>query len=493
MSDDAAGNSFFADGIHEDLLTNLSYIPELKVVSRTSVVQYRDTTKPVSQIAAELGVGTLLEGSVRRSGDQVRVTAQLIDASTDEHIWAKNYDRKLEDIFAIQGELAKAITDALRIALTTEQADAFAERPTQNLEAYELFLKEQELVDREGNSEERQWQSIAMMQQAVKLDPDFAKAWANLGVLHAQAYFWERDKSEKRRELATQAIERAIALDPSDLDVRTYAGSYDYYGFRDYTKAAENYQRVLDVAPHHIDALASMGFIRRREGQWAESIRYHKRVLELDPRHIGRHIAVITGLTLTYPMLRQWNKAVALQQILVDWDPGDITREALLVQFQANRDKSPQPLHDFVARYPDLATSDQPAFVNYRLRERIVNRDWEGLLALHEKQPTRMKGLNGYEFHRVIALRITGRSTESEEARKRIIAETEASGPNSPEQNRMFRIILAHYLIGNATQVRQLAANYGEFLAQRNDAMEEFYGLATTTLVSVWTAPQPKP
>ncbi len=483
MSDDPSANSFFADGVHEDLLTNLSYVPQLKVVSRTSVMQYRDTTKPVKQIAAELGVGTLLESSVRRAGDQVRVTAQLIDASTDEHLWAQNYDRKLEDIFAIQGELATAITNALRVALTDEQVESFAERPTENLEAYELYLKEQELQEREGNTEERQFQSIAMMQKAVGLDPDFALAWANLDVLHAQEHFWNRDPAEAHRALASRAIERALALAPGNLDVMTHIGSYHYYAYRDYAKAAEYYQKVLDVAPNHVDAIASMGFIRRREGQWAESLRYHEKALELDPRNVS----VITGLTTTYPRLRQWDKAAALQQILVERNPGDILVESQLACFEAERDNRLQPYHDMVARYPDLAEGEHSFFYNYRMQRAVLERNWDRFIDLHENAPSAEADANGYAFSLAMVLKITGREIEATEVLDEIIDEATESVEKYGASVQLFRLAFAQALNGDLAESRNVAQEYTDYLAEQNDAMDEAYGAATLTVISVWT------
>lgn len=482
MSDDPSANSFFADGIHEDLLTSLSYIAELKVVSRTSVMQYRDTTKSVKQIAEELGVGTLLEGSVRRFGDQVRVTAQLIDASTDEHIWAQNYDRKLEDIFAIQGELAKAITDALRVALTDEQAQAFADRPTENLEAYELFLKEQELQAREGNTEERQFQSIAMMRKAVELDPSFALAWANLGVLHAQEHFWARDRTEERRELATAAIEKAIKLAPEDLDVMTYVGSYFYYGFRNYAKAAEFYQKVLDVAPNHVDAIASMGFIRRREGKWAESLRLHERALALDPRNIS----VITGLIETYTRCRQWDKAVELQKILVARNPGDINMEGRLANFQAERDNSFQPYHDLIARYPDLAKSDHAVFYNLRMQQASLDRDWDSFIELHRDAPDAVQSENGFKFSLAMVLRIADQENEAI-AVLREINSAAAQAVEAGNDTQYFPLAFSHALLGEVEASRRATNHYQDYLQSQKDALDAPFGIATEMIIDVWS------
>ena len=177
MSEDKE-NAFFADGVHEDVLTNLSFIKDLHLVSRTSVMQYRGTTKSVKQIGQELGVAYILEGSVRREGNKVRVTGQLIDARTDEHVWAKAYDRDLTDIFAIQGELAQAIADALQSVLSPETKVLLARRPTENTEAYDDFVKARQV--KASSAYGVISVSERLLEDAVRLDPNFAQAWADL-------------------------------------------------------------------------------------------------------------------------------------------------------------------------------------------------------------------------------------------------------------------------------------------------------------------------
>ncbi len=383
MSEDASTSSFVADGIHEDLLTNLSFIGDLRVVSRTSVMQYRNTEKPVRQIAQELRVGTLLEGSVRRAGDRLRVTAQLIDANTDEHIWAQTYDRELKDIFAIQGELAKAIAQALKVALTDQQAETIAHAPTENTAAYELFLRERELEEREGNNKDRVRESINLIQRAVALDPNFAQAWSLLAVLHAQTYFWQFDRDPHRIELATTAIEKALALAPNDLEVLINAGSYHYYGHRDYTQAATYYQRVLDVAPNNVDAIASMGFIRRREGRWAESAQLMEKALDIDPRNVS----VLRGLTTSYELMRQFERAIELQKRLLDLFPDSLIQEYELVDLQCKLSESIQPALDILQRYEMLTTDVPLPLWNGRYGAALFKGDWATCHEMLEDPP----------------------------------------------------------------------------------------------------------
>jgi TolB-like protein len=183
--------AFFADGVHEDILTNLALVRELHVVSRTSVMQYRGTTKTIKQIAQELGVAYVLEGSVRRAGNRVRVTGQLINARTDEHVWAKAYDRDLTDVFTIQGELAQAIAGAMAAALSPQEKSLLERRLTDNLGAYDAYVKARELRERAISTDQDEIEPL--LQKAVELDPKFAAAWAELGAFHAYLYFGEQD------------------------------------------------------------------------------------------------------------------------------------------------------------------------------------------------------------------------------------------------------------------------------------------------------------
>src|SRR5204862_498797 len=227
ISDDK-DTAYFADGVQEDLLTQLALLGDLKVISRVSVMDYRNTKKNVRQIGAELGVASVVEGSVRRAGNQVRVTAQLIDAKSDKHLWAKSYDRELKDIFAIQKELATEIAKQLKVSLDPQDEKRLAKRPTDNLDAYDLYLRYQEMFNQTVVSirflatvQDR----IALLSKAVELDPKFALAWARLGSEQARMYRW-LDRTESRLTQAREAIERAQALTPDDPLVKIETANY---------------------------------------------------------------------------------------------------------------------------------------------------------------------------------------------------------------------------------------------------------------------------
>jgi TolB-like protein len=282
MSEEKDASAFFADGVQEDILTNLSFIHDLRVVSRTSVMQYRGTLKPIRQIAQELGVTYVLEGSVRRAGNKVRVTGQLIHAATDEHVWAKAYDRDVTDVFAIQAELAQSIAASLQAAISPQEHSLLDRKPTNNPAAYDLYLKARaayESNDLDVNSQ------VSWLLEAVQLDPNFAQAWALIAANQAAERFAEIDTSAEMMEKAKAAIETAVRIAPDDPVVIELQGDYYYYGFRDYTAAAAQYRKLQVFRPNSPEAYGSLGLIYRRQGRWADALANLNKALELDPNN----------------------------------------------------------------------------------------------------------------------------------------------------------------------------------------------------------------
>ena len=286
MSEDKE-SGFFADGVHEDVLTNLALIRELRVVSRTSVMQFRETKKSIGQVAQELGVTYVLEGSVRRSGNKVRVTGQLIHAGTDEHIWAASYDRELTDIFTIQAELSRQIAGALKAALSPEEKVMLARRPTENPAAYDLYLRARDIRNREGITDAGVQQGILLLESAVKLDPRFAQAWGELAETYAFGCFTFQPGMEQLLAKAKAAIDQAVQLAPDDPGVISSLGTYYYYGYRDYARATEQYERLASRQPNDPTVFNSLALIQRRQGHWAESLANSRRATELDPANLG--------------------------------------------------------------------------------------------------------------------------------------------------------------------------------------------------------------
>jgi len=275
-------NSFFADGVHDDILTQLSKIKDLKVISRTSVVQYKNTTKTMSEIANELNVANILEGSVRRAGNQIRIVAQLINADADNHIWSETYDREYADIFAIQSDVAKKIAGALKAVLTPKEANYINEKPTDNLEAWDLYVKANILYDK-GNTELDS--IISLYEQATRLDKNFLQPYCKIAVLHASMYLdgHGTDPSQTRISNAKQAIDKARKINQNHPDYHEAQGGVYYFGYRDYERALSEFYIALEAKPNDAQLHKLVGFVERRKGQWEESLATLKKAHELDP------------------------------------------------------------------------------------------------------------------------------------------------------------------------------------------------------------------
>ena len=320
MSEDK-DTGFFADGVHEDLLTNLALVPELKVISRTSVLQYRGTTKTMRQIGQELHVAYILEGSVRRSGNRVRVTGQLIRTGTDEHVWAKNYDRDLTDIFAIQSALSQEIAGALSAAITPETKKQLERKRTENMAAYELFLKARDDYNKapRGNSLAMR-KSEQMFQTVVEMDPKFAEAWGELAVLHALYVFWGLDATPERLAKGEAAITRARELAPDSPEIIGDIGTYAYYAHRDYALATSQYAALAKMQPNDPSMHHSLSLILRRQGRWAESYAEMKRAVLLEPSNYG-YIATFSEMCYH---LRRWDEVRALRRRMEEMKGHDL-------------------------------------------------------------------------------------------------------------------------------------------------------------------------
>jgi TolB-like protein/DNA-binding SARP family transcriptional activator/lipoprotein NlpI len=294
--------SYFADGIHGEIVSQLGKIADLRVISRTSVMEYKGRTSNVRDIAAELGVANILEGTVRRSGDRVRITLQLVAAERDEQLWSERYDRHLTDIFAIQADVARQVVSALQAALTPEELQRVASTPTENVRAYEYYLLGLEYW-RRGLMEEDLLAAAEMFEQAVALDPGYAAAWARLSMVPVLLHwtFYRRFDYHGARE----ALDRAVHLEPNGLETRLAQGYYYYYGLREYDRALEEFRAALENHPSNAEVIALIGYLQRRKGEWEKSLTTLERALELDPRNAG----TLTNQALSYYLLGRYQEA----------------------------------------------------------------------------------------------------------------------------------------------------------------------------------------
>jgi serine/threonine protein kinase len=313
-------NAFFADGIQDELLSNLAKIKDLKVISRTSVMQYKSgITRNLKEIAQQLGVSNVVEGSVRRSGSHVRVSVQLIDALTDRHIWVHNYDRTLADSLTLQGELATEIAAGVGMTLSPQQKTRVEAKPTNNPAAYDAYLRGRAFEGGSPFDKSTAEGAIRSYQEAVKLDPSFVLAWARLSCAQSLSYWQAHDPSPAGLAAAKDAADRALALDPNLPETHLALGYYRYYGQRDFTGGLAEFQQAEKGLPNDVDIINAIALVRRRLGHWEEAIDGFRRVVELDPRNTTAYIS----LAVTYRSLRRFPEALATVDRVLAWEPAN--------------------------------------------------------------------------------------------------------------------------------------------------------------------------
>ena len=309
-------NAFFADGVQDELLSNLSKIKDLKVISRTSVMQYKSGTKRnLKEIAQQLGVSNVVEGSVRRSGDHVRVSVQLIDARTDRHLWGENYDRTLADSVSLQGDLATEIAAAVGATLTPQEKARVVARPTNNPAAYDAYLRARAIPVDWGFALKGDIESaIRLYEQAVKLDSNFTLAWAYLSIAQIRSYWREEDEQNQARLAAAKdSLNHALALDPNLPEVHLARGYHE----PDDTRALAQFRQAEKGLPNSVDVIEAIARVQRALGHWDEAVADLRRAIELDPRNI----TASNDLALTYCAMRRFPEALATLDRILAWDP----------------------------------------------------------------------------------------------------------------------------------------------------------------------------
>src|SRR4029450_10622957 len=302
---DEKENVYFADGIQDDILTNLSKIGDMKVISRMSVMSYRDAgIRNAREIGKALGVGALLEGSVRRIGNRVRVSVQLINADNDEHIWAEDYDRDLTDVFAIQTDLAQKIASALQAKLSPNEKERFDREPTKDPNAYLLFIQAHDYANRPDHLRDDSLKAEELFEQAIKLDPKFAAAFAGLSMEESWIYH-NFEPTPARREKARLNADESLRLQPNLPEGHLALGFSYYYGDRDYERALAEFEIAKRGLPNESEAYFAIGAIQRRQGKWAQSNANLEKAATLDPKNTD----VLINLCFSYMAQRDFETA----------------------------------------------------------------------------------------------------------------------------------------------------------------------------------------
>jgi TolB-like protein/Tfp pilus assembly protein PilF len=369
LSEDKA-NAYFADGIQEEILTRLAKIADLKVISRTSTQRYQSKPANLSEIAKQLGVANILEGSVQKAGDSVRVSVNLIWTDSDSHLWADTYDRKLTDIFGVESEIAKAIAEQLQAKLTGREKQELAAKPTNNPEAYDAYLRGLAFQARGiYDSVDALPRAVGFFERAVQLDPNFALGWARLSRAHAFVYFRPLDATAARRDAAKKALENAHKLQPNSPETQLALGYYQYEVLRDYGLAKTTFKQVSKMLPGSSEVPTALAFVARREGHWDESIAYQEQALALDPRNSE----LLNEAAFTFKVLRQFPAALKLYDRLLDITPNDLNPmvfKAGIYQAEGNLEKGTKLLTEVNAQTPS-ATAFLAKITQLRLERNL--------------------------------------------------------------------------------------------------------------------------
>jgi TolB-like protein/Flp pilus assembly protein TadD len=352
LSDDKA-NAYFATGIQDEILTRLAKIADLKVISRTSTQQYQSKAGNLSQVAKQLGVAHVLEGSVQKVNDQVRVNVQLINTQTDAHLWAETYDRKLIDIFTVESDIAKSIAESLQAKLTGREEQAIAVKPTTNSEAYDAYLRGLAAEGEVLHSVYAMEKAVGFYEQAVQLDPAFALAWSRLSRADSHVYSSPNDPTGRRRDAAKRALDVAQKLQPNAPETLLALAYYQFGVLRDYELAKTTFRAVSKVLPSNSEIPAALAWIARRQGHWDDTVAYYDQALLLDPRNTE----LLLYAADNYLDLRQFEAARKLYDRALDIRPDDpdvMAFKATLYQAEGNLEEAAKLFREVNAETPSL-------------------------------------------------------------------------------------------------------------------------------------------
>jgi TolB-like protein/class 3 adenylate cyclase/Tfp pilus assembly protein PilF len=378
-------NAYFADGVQDEILTRLSKIADLKVISRTSTQHYKSAPENLPEIARQLGVAHILEGSVQKSADAVRVNVQLIKAANDSHLWADTFDRKLTDIFSVESEVAKAIADQLRAHLTGREEQVIAAKPTDNPEAYDAYLRGLAYTLKTAATPANGLGAQKYLREAVRLDPKFALSWALLSFVEARGYITATlQPTVALREEARQAAETALTLQPN-LGEALYAKGYYYYGcLKDYDTAVRYFEQARQLLPNSSRIPESLAYVARRRGQWDRSESYFNEAERLDPRNVN----LLSQHAISYFCLRRFPEALRKFDQVLDITPDDLdtlVEKAAIAQAEGDLPRASAllaPLHPNADDSGALETQvyqaileRRPAQITHRLKEILAKSD----------------------------------------------------------------------------------------------------------------------
>jgi TolB-like protein/AraC-like DNA-binding protein/Tfp pilus assembly protein PilF len=370
-------NQYFADGQMEAILNHLTRIAELKVISRTTMLSYRGTTMSVPEIAKELGVKYVLELSAQKSGQEVNITAQLVDADTDRHLWSNNYIRDLTDIFTIQTEIAKSVARELRAKITPNEQAVIESIPTSDLTAYDFYLKG---LDYDNRSLQKDFQYAAQMfERSVEIDPEFTLAWVGLASVSSNDYWYNYEGSEKHKNRIKKYLDKAISLDPDLLEVKLAEGIYYYRTALNYPKAIQILEKLKTQYPNNYQLYAWSGYVYRRMGRFEKFKEYMDKSILLFPSYWQAYFA--TGETLI--MLRRYKEAEAYLKTAIELNPAEANNYILLARLYLIT-SDVNKARTLLNNYKNIT---DPVMFKIRSNTELMNRKYELAIQILESSP----------------------------------------------------------------------------------------------------------
>src|SRR6266496_309736 len=411
-------NAFFADGVQDEILTDLAKIADLKVISRRSVMQYKSEAKRnLLQIAHELGVANIVEGSVQRAGNRVRVNAQLVDARTDRHLWGQTYDRDLADVFAIQSEIAKTIADQLQAKLSPDEKNAIERPPTSDINAFDLYTRGKNLLlvsaGKAGAGRADLLQAADLLNQAVARDPSFYEAYCQLAFAHDGLYFLGYDHTRAHLAQAEAAVQAAARLHPDAGETHLARARNLYFGYLDYDGALAELEIARQSIPGDPSVVALKGYIERRQGRWEESTRDFERATELDPRNAQ----TLQQTALSYGLLRRYAQEESMLTRVLAFIPNDPVTNGLRGFGQLDSSANTLPLHEIVESIRATNPGALPSIANYWLICTLAERDStaakDALIAFGEN-PINLSPPENVFFNRPFAEGVIARMTKED-------------------------------------------------------------------------------
>ena len=494
LSDDKE-NEYFAAGVHNDILSNLAKVADLKVISRTSVQQFKSGTRNLREIGLALGVAHILEGTARRAGNRIRVNAQLIDARSDAQLWGETFDREITDLFALQSELAQRISQELRANLSAREKTNLQTHPTRDILAYELFLRARELFHWAGSgySYDKGADALRLIDEAIKRDPQFALAYGLASRLHSELFWFGYDKSASRLEKAKAAADAALELQPDLGEAHLAKAFYYYYGFRQYDVAQKHVTDAIRAIPNDADVLNTAGAIARRVGRWNEAASTLEQARDRDPRNLS----VLWSLFESYLALHEYTKADGTVNDALSVSPAAdffvLARNAIALF----RDGDTAPLRSALRKLPrsfDPGGATSTIALRLSLMERDVEEADRVLAACrHEKlDDNGLSGvagaLDGYTVPKswYAGLIAQARGNESSaraafEQAKRAVRDDLVQSPNDAKTLAMLALI--HAAVGEKNEALGAATRAGELLPIAKDSFDG--PILATTLAAV--------